>query len=169
MIVMGIDPGTRVTGWGFVELGERDVVMIEYGAVRTRSKRIPGRLREIFLGLTEIIERMKPDCIAVEETFYGPNPQSTIRMGEGRAVALLAGAMADIPVEEYSATVVKKSVVGAGRAHKSQVQQMVKLLLKLDEVPTPEDAADALAIALCHCRRVRNPIGGQMTGRKRGK
>lgn len=157
MIVLGIDPGTRVTGYGVIEnLGSASRV-VEYGVVRTKAKDMSMRLREIFEGLQAVIVRVHPDCVAVEETFYARNVQSTIKMGEGRAVALLVGALHDLPVAEYSANLVKKSVVGVGGAHKSQVQQMVKRILGMDEIPTPEDASDALAIAICHCNRMRQP------------
>jgi crossover junction endodeoxyribonuclease RuvC len=153
MKILGVDPGTRVTGYGAVEVEGRKARMLTCGAIRTKSSDLPGRLREIFEGLQAVIAEVAPDCVSVEEAFYGRNVQSTIKIGEARAVALLVGALAGLPVFEYPAATVKKSVVGVGGAHKSQVQQMVRMILGLEAVPKPADAADALAIALCHAYR----------------
>ncbi|MBM4083419.1 MAG: crossover junction endodeoxyribonuclease RuvC, partial [Planctomycetes bacterium] len=132
----------------------------------------PERLRQIFDGLTQVVRKHRPDCVAVEEIFYGKSVKSAIRTGEGRGVALLCAALAKLPVSEYAATVVKKAVVGVGSAHKQQVQEMVRVLLGLRGIPEPEDAADALAIAICHCHRRRDEsqFGLRLPkGRRRGK
>jgi len=123
--------------------------------VRASGKDLPKRLRKMFSGLSEVIRRHQPDCVVVEETFYGKNVKAAITMGEGRGVALLAAALEEVPVIEYSPKEVKKAVVGVGSAHKLQVQQMVRVNLNLDEAPQPEDAADALALAICHCHRLK--------------
>jgi crossover junction endodeoxyribonuclease RuvC len=164
MIVLGIDPGTRVTGYGAVRLEDGRLSVVEYGAIRARSDTIAQRLREVFEGLQAVIETVRPDTAAVEEAFFGRNVQSTIKIGEARAVALLAAALAGIPIAEYSAKTVKKSVVGVGSAHKSQVGQMVQRILGMEEPPRPADAADALAIALCHCHRIHTSRGRGAAG-----
>jgi len=158
---MGIDPGTRVVGYGVVETRGSRILPVSFGAIRVgRSGDYPARLRQIFDGLRRVIREHKPDEIAVEEAFYGKSVSAALRMGEGRGVAILSAAMADRPLFQYSPAEVKKSVVGAGRAHKSQVQEMVRMLLGLREPPRPEDAADALAIAICHCNRpMRQGLG----------
>ena len=154
MRVIGIDPGTRVAGYAVVDKVGRDLRCVEYGAITAaRNAAAPLRLKRIYEGLEEVIARHKPEVAAMEETFYGKSAKSAIRMGEGRGIAILAAAMAGLPVHTYAATLVKKAAVGVGSAHKSQVQQMVRAILNLPEVPEPEDAADALAIAICHCNR----------------
>ncbi len=154
MRVLGIDPGTITAGWGVVEKQGGRLRLIAYGVVAPgRRGAYEARLKQIFDGITEVIQKHRPDVLAIEEVFYGKNIQAAIRIGEGRAVALLCAAHARIPVAEYAARVVKKSAVGVGNAHKSQVQQMIKALLGLPAAPEPEDASDALAIAICHCNR----------------
>ena len=151
---MGIDPGTRVAGYAVVDKIGKELRSVEYGAITAaRNDSVATRLKKIYHGLSEVIARHKPGVVALEETFYGKNAKAAIRMGEGRGVAILCAALAGVPLHEYPATVVKKAAVGAGRAHKTQVQQMVRVILNLPEVPQPEDAADALAIAICHCNR----------------
>ena len=156
MRVMGIDPGTRVAGYAIVDKIGTRLYAVDYGAIVTgRSDTFPARLKKIYDGLSGTIDLHAPDVVAMEEVFYGKNVKSAVRIGEGRGVAILCAASAGLPVEEYAATVVKKAVVGSGRAHKSQVQEMVRVILGLSEAPSPDDAADALAIAICHCNRTR--------------
>ncbi len=155
MRVMGIDPGTRVCGYAVIDLEAGDMKAVDYGVVRSRGRVLPERLKKIHEGLTAVIERWKPDVVAVEGIFGGINPRTALKIGEGRGVVLLAVAAAGIEVAEHSPATVKKAVVGSGRADKSQVQQMVRVILGLAELPEPEDAADALAIAICHCHRQR--------------
>ena len=156
MKVMGIDPGTVRVGFGFVE--EHSTMTTfragRYGAISIPSKEtLPNRLKIIHESLLAILEEEKPAVVAVEEAFYGKSVKSAMRIGEGRAVAILAAARAQIPVFEYSPAVVKKAVTGRGGAHKVQVQEMVRIILNLPERPDPSDAADALAIAICHLHR----------------
>ena len=156
MRVLGIDPGTITAGWGVVEKTGNRLRLVAYGTVSPGRRGLyEQRLKQIYDGLMAVIAEHKPDVLAIEEAFYGKNIKAAIRIGEGRAVALLCAAHAGLPVAEYAARVVKKSAVGVGTAHKTQVQQMVKAILSLPAVPEPEDAADALAIALCHCNRVQ--------------
>ena len=156
MRIMGIDPGTRVVGFGVVDLKGNDLTHIAHGAFDVRkSGTFPERLKKIYEGLVEAVKAYKPDVCVVEEIFYAKSAKSAIKTGEGRGVALLASAVCGVPVAEYAATKIKKSVTGTGGAHKSQVQKMVKLQLNLKAVPEPADAADALACAICHCHRLR--------------
>ena len=162
MRVLGIDPGTSVCGYGVVDLNGPDLHTVDYGVVRAPARwPLHERLKVIHEGLAAVIERHKPQVVAVEGVFHGVNPRTAIKIGEGRGVALLAAAQAGLPVAEYSPATVKKAVVGAGRAGKSQVQQMVRVLLALSDLPRPEDAADALAIAICHCHRGRGEAPGR--------
>jgi crossover junction endodeoxyribonuclease RuvC len=128
--------------------------VVDYGVVRAPKKEaLCQRLRMIHEGLASVIAKFNPDVAAVEGAFFGVNARTAIKIGEGRGVALLAVASANVEVVEYPPATVKKSVTGTGRAHKSQVQEMVRLELDLPEVPEPDDAADALALAICHCHR----------------
>lgn len=156
MKVLGIDPGTRVVGYAVVETDGNRILPIVHGVIRANVKGpYPERLRSIFNGLAELIAGRQPEVAAIEEAFYGKSAQAALRMGEGRGVAMVSVATHGLPLFEYSPAEVKKAVVGNGRAHKSQVQEMVRVLLGLKEVPQPEDAADALAVAICHCNRAR--------------
>jgi crossover junction endodeoxyribonuclease RuvC len=151
---MGIDPGTRVIGYGVVDLIGSRMRSVAYGTIRADMARDYGaRLCSIYKGLTEAISLHRPDQVAIEEAFYGKNAASALRMGEGRGVAILSVALHGCPLFQYTPAEVKKAVVGNGRAHKEQIQEMVRLLLGLPELPEPEDAADALAVAICHCNR----------------
>jgi crossover junction endodeoxyribonuclease RuvC len=155
-VILGVDPGSVVTGYGLIRSDERENVLLECGVIKTNSKRpLPEKLKEIFEGLSEIISDKNPDQLAIEETFYSKNAKSALVMGQARGVAILAAACAKVPVSEYSPKEVKSSVVGQGSASKLQVQYMVKNLLGLKELPQPIDAADALAIALCHAQKLR--------------
>lgn len=151
---MGIDPGTHKAGYAVVDASPKGLRVVDCGVVRAKGKKdLPNRLKDLYDGLLQVISLHEPDTLAVEECFYGKNIQSTVKMGEGRGVALLAAAVCNVPVAEYSPAEVKKSVVGNGQAHKSQVQRMVQALLGLPEPPEPDDVADALAIAICHSHR----------------
>jgi crossover junction endodeoxyribonuclease RuvC len=155
-VILGVDPGSATTGYGLIRSDERENVLLECGVIRTDPKRpLAEKLKEIFEGLSEIISAKKPDQLAIEETFYSKNAKSALVMGQARGVAILAAACARLPVSEYSPKEVKSSVVGQGSASKLQVQYMVKNLLGLKELPQPIDAADALAIALCHAQKLR--------------
>src|SRR5712691_11966089 len=153
MRVLGIDPGSETTGWGVVEGDDdgRKYRLIEFGALKlSSSASFPSRLLKISRGLEEIISRLKPDACAIEDAFYANNPKVTLKLGQVRGVALLAAESAALEISEYSPRLVKQAVVGYGNAEKHQVQEMVKVLLSLASVPEPHDAADALAVAICH-------------------
>lgn len=154
MRVLGIDPGTATVGYGVVERSSSPgsaARLVECGVLRTRaSAPLQQRLAVIHEGLQELIERHRPDVLAVEDIFYATNVRTTVVLGHARGVILLAGAQAGILVAEYSPALVKKTVVGRGAALKPQVGYMVAKLLKLRTAPTPADAADAVAVALTH-------------------
>lgn len=159
MIILGIDPGSVITGYGVIERQDGQVRLIECGAVRTRSGHpLPERLKRIYDGLTEVITLHKPDQVAIESTFAGKNPMSAMTLGHARGVALLAAANGGLPISEYAPREVKQAVVGIGSASKEQIQYMVRVMLKLPRVPKPPDAADALAIALCHGQRLSRRV-----------
>jgi crossover junction endodeoxyribonuclease RuvC len=159
MKILGIDPGTQIVGFGVIEKTASGTTAIDYGSIKVSKKLdFPQKLLTIHHKIMEIISRHRPDQMAVEEVFYGKNIKSAIKIGEGRGIVFLCAALANIPITEYAATVVKKAVVGNGSAHKSQIQHMVKILLDLPEAPESEDTADALAIAICHSHNMkRNP------------
>ena len=155
MRVFGIDCGTEITGFGVVDSGEgpRDepLQFRAMGAIRlAKTQSLPDRLDRVFRELTAELERWRPDAVAVEEVFYSVNAKSALKLGQVRGVALLAAARQGIPLAEYAPLKIKSSVVGYGLAKKEQVQFMVARLLDLAELPEPSDAADALAIAICH-------------------
>jgi len=151
MRVLGIDPGTATTGYGLVEQRGHTLHALAYGAITTQT-RLPfaQRLLRIHRELRALLTRTRPDCAAVEAVFFAKNVQSALRLGQARGVALLALAEEGIEIHEYSALEVKQAITSYGRADKSQVQEMVRLLLCLEELPSPLDAADALAVAICH-------------------
>lgn len=153
MRVLGIDPGSECTGWGVIEgdaNGQRYRV-VEYGAVRLKSSAtFSSRLLKISRALDEIITRLTPDACAIEEAFLANNPKVTLKLGQVRGVALLAAESAALEIGEYSPRSIKQTVAGYGNAEKRQVQEMVRILLSLQSVPEPHDAADALAVAICH-------------------
>jgi len=152
MVILGIDPGTKTTGYGIVDRGERDrtLVGITYGEIRIkRGESLSLSLKTIYNQLIEIITEYAPDVISLENIFYGKNVKSLIKLGQARGVIILAASQSNIPLYEYTPLEVKKAVVGYGKAEKTQVQHMVKAILSLKEDP-PLDASDALAIAICH-------------------
>lgn len=151
MRVLGIDPGSETTGWGVVEGEGHRYRLVEYGTVKAPAReRFPARLAKIYEGLEGVIARLKPDACAIEEAFYANNVKVALKLGQVRGVALLAAERARLEIEEYSPRLVKQTVVGYGNAEKHQVQEMVRVLLSLASVPEPHDAADALALAICH-------------------
>ncbi len=152
MRVLGIDCGTEFTGYGVVELCSDDrLVCIACGAIKVSAREpMPVRLSRISTRLQELIAQHQPDRVAIEDVFYAVNVKSALKLGQVRGVAMLAAASAGLEVAEYSPLSIKSAVVGYGKAEKHQVQQMVARLLNLDEIPEPADAADALAIAICH-------------------
>ncbi len=157
MRALGIDPGTATMGWGVVEITGGQLRLIETGALTTPAGMPqPERLLQLYNGLCAIIERLRPDTAAVEELFFGKNVNTALTVGQARGVALLALAQAGIPVHEYKPLAVKQAVAGYGGADKRQMQEMVRLTLGLTTTPRPDDAADALAIAICHAYTAPN-------------
>jgi crossover junction endodeoxyribonuclease RuvC len=149
--IFGIDPGSERTGYGCVETDGRRHQLIACGAITARSAdSFPQRLAAIHRQLALLLSEHRPDCVAVENLFYSVNARSALKLGHARGVAILAAVEAGCDVVEYTPAEVKRAVVGYGRAEKPQVQQMVKLLLGLSRAPSPHDAADALAVAICH-------------------
>ena len=155
MIVLGVDPGTAVTGYGVVDRdGAGGLRLIECGVVRPRAGApLAVRLQSIFEGITEIIARHHPDAVAVEAVFVQKNARSALILGHARGVILLAAAQAGLAATEYPPAMIKKAVAGAGAATKAQIQQMVARILRLKTPPSPSDAADGVAVALTHAVR----------------
>ncbi len=156
--VLGIDPGSRVTGFGVVDLNGQRIGYVASGCIRTGSAALPERLRCVFEELTEIIMLHRPDEVAVESVFMHRNAGSALKLGQARGAAICAAAVREIPVSEYAPARIKRSIVGRGRATKEQVTHMVTVLLQLPSAPQA-DAADALAAALCHCH-IRQTLSG---------
>jgi len=154
--VIGVDPGTAITGWGIVEGDGDDLKMVAGGVITTAAGTpLPERLQIIYRELTEIVKKWQPELAAIEELFFSKNAKTALAVGHGRGAAMLALANANLTITEYKPLEVKQAVTGYGGADKKQIQQMVKLLLSLDDVPRPDDAADALAIAICHLHSAR--------------
>jgi crossover junction endodeoxyribonuclease RuvC len=152
MLILALDPGTASTGYAIVELtlGEKFAVK-DYGVLTTANNvSIEKRLESIFERINQLIEKFEPQEVVIEQLFFNTNNRTAIVVGQARGVCLLAAAQADLKVYEYTPLQVKQAVVGYGRAEKSQVQKMVQMILGLPEIPTPDDAADALALAICH-------------------
>ena len=165
MIFMGIDPGYAITGYGIVDYTRNKFKVLDYGVISTKAG-TPFELRmlAIFDGLTRSIEQYQPAAVAIEELFFSRNTTTAIGTAQARGVAVLCGAKAGLPVYEYTPRQVKLAVAGYGLAEKNQVQQMVRIILGLAEIPKPDDAADALAIAICHAHSGSDPkslvVGG---------
>ncbi len=156
MVILGIDPGSVIAGFGAIETENRKTRLIDCGCIRTQAK-LPfaQRLQKIYRELTEVLARIRPDEVAVEDVFYSKNVKSALKIGHARGVILLAAADAGLPIAEYSPREVKQAVVGSGSASKEQVQFMVKHILALKETPQTYDTTDALAVALCHAHRIK--------------
>jgi crossover junction endodeoxyribonuclease RuvC len=151
MRVLGIDCGSRVTGYGVIDSDGADCVFVSCGAIRSKpSDPLSSRLKCIYSGIVEVIRQVEPEAAAFESLFYATNVQSALKLGHVRGVSMFAAAESNLPVFEYSPLEVKSAVTGYGRAEKPQVQQMVRALLKLNAPPEPYDASDALAVAICH-------------------
>lgn len=169
MRILGIDPGSKATGYGFIEQCGNRLIHLDNGAISTHSKdALAVRLQIIYRELCTLIEKYQPEAVAVEQVFMARNPASALKLGHARGVALLAGINAGLPVSEYSALQVKSAVVGYGRAGKNQVQHMTKTLLNLPEI-AQEDAADALAVAICHAHshHLSGKIAAPLQGARR--
>ena len=151
MIILAIDPGTATTGYGIIGYEGNRFKVKDYGIISTDAKLAPElRLQEIYDRIKNLIARHRPDCFVVEQLFFNSNVRTALAVGQARGVCLLVAADGGLPVAEYTPLQVKQAVVGYGRADKAQIQQMVKAILNLQEIPKPDDAADALALAICH-------------------
>ena len=158
MRIFGIDPGSERTGYGCVETDGRRHQLIACGAITARAgDPFPQRLARIHKELTILLSACRPECVAVESLFHAVNARSALKLGHARGVAIVAAVEAGCEVVEYTPAEIKRAVVGYGRAEKHQVQQMIKLLLGLEQPPSPHDAADALAVAICHLHSMPSP------------
>ena len=159
MIVLGIDPGTAVTGYGVLRADRPGMpALVECGVIRTKARDpLPSRLLEIHEGIRELVARHRPDVLALEDVFYSKNVRTTVVLGHARGVIMLAAQMAGVPVHEFPPAEIKKAVAGTGAASKEQVQFMLTRLLRLKSVPTPSDAADGVACALTYALGARVP------------
>ena len=169
MRVLGIDPGSETLGWGVVDGSGSKYSLVEFGTVRSNPRQaFSKRLARIFSEVEAVTERFKPDALAIEEAFYSVNVNVAMKLGQVRGVLLLLAEQRGIEIAEYAPRLIKKTVVGYGNAEKHQVGEMVRLLLNLKIAPTPHDAADALAIAICHFhhRGLSDRIGKAMRGSK---
>jgi crossover junction endodeoxyribonuclease RuvC len=156
MKVLGIDPGTAITGWGLVSREGDALTLLDYGTISTSpDTALPQRLQNIYRELGHIASHHQPDAAAVEKLFFNKNARTAMAVGQARGVALLAMADAGLPLHEYTPLEVKQSVSGYGRASKEQIQKLVQMLLGLDFIPQPDDAADAIAVAICHIHSSR--------------
>ncbi len=155
MRILGIDPGTVIMGYGVIETEDDEVKLVDYGVFKTERSPIGQRLSYFYGELLKVISRHQPDAVAVEQPFVAKNVRSALAIGRAQAVAMLAAANQSIQVYEYTPAQVKQRVAGYGASSKEQIQEMVRLQLGLSEVPRPSDAADALAIAICHLREAQ--------------
>jgi crossover junction endodeoxyribonuclease RuvC len=156
VLILGIDPGTAITGYGLVREDDEGLSLVECGVIMTPAgQALPERLRHIYRGLVDLIARHKPEAAAVEELFFSRNTRTALSVGHARGVALLALADAGLPIHEYKPLEVKQAIAGYGGADKQQIQEMVRMLLNLDHIPQPDDAADAVAVAVCHIHSAR--------------
>ncbi len=156
MIILGIDPGFAIVGVGIIEYKGNKFRVLDYYAITTKAHTpIEDRLQAIYDGINTAIEKYKPDFMAVEELFFNNNAKTAIQVGQARGVILLSAVNNKVPIFEYTPLQVKQAVAGYGRAEKTQIQQMVRAILSLSEIPKPDDVADALAIAICHAHSYR--------------
>lgn len=151
MKVLGIDPGSETLGWGVVEGGGLKYSLVDFGTVKSSPReKFSKRLLKAYTGVSEVIQKFQPDVISIEEAFYAVNVNVALKLGQVRGAMLLLGEISGLEIAEYSPRLIKQTVVGYGNAEKHQVQEMVRVLLRLQKAPEPHDAADALAIAICH-------------------
>lgn len=163
MIILGIDPGYAIVGWGVIEYTSNRFIVIDYGAVTTEAGTpFNDRLKAVYDGIDSIMKRYSPEALSIEKLFYNTNAKTVIDVAQARGVINLAAVQNNIPIFEYTPLQVKQSVVGYGRAEKKQVQEMTRVILKLAKIPKPDDTADALAMAICHAH-----ASGSMLGRLR--
>ena len=162
MRVLGIDPGSETLGWGVVEGSGMKYSLVDFGTIKSDPKQaFSRRLANIYAGLQELTAKFTPDVLAVEEAFFAANVKVALKLGQVRGVVLLAGEQSGLEISEFAPRLIKQTVVGYGNAEKQQVLEMVRILLKMKAIPKPHDAADALAIAICHFHHagVRGRIG----------
>jgi len=153
MKILGIDPGTALLGWGLIDFDIKGARPLKYGCIETGSSvPMPQRLAKIYRELSDIIERDQPDEVAIEELFYFKNAKTVIAVAQARGVAIICAENMGLPVYEYTPLQVKQAITGYGRADKKQMQEMIRITCKLDHCPKPDDAADALAVAICHAQ-----------------
>ncbi len=158
MLVLGIDPGSETTGWGVVEGSARRYSLVGFGTVKASAReRFAARLLKISDGIEALIARYSPDVCAVEDSFFAANAQTALKLGQVRGVVLVAAERARVEIAEYAPRLIKQTIVGYGAAEKHQVQEMVRVLLRLRTPPAPLDASDALAIAICHLHHASVP------------
>lgn len=156
MRVLGIDPGSETLGWGVVEGSVAKYAAVDFGVVKASTKQeFSKRLLKMYDGIADVIDRFEPDVLALEEAFYAKNASVAIKLGQVRGVILVLAEQRKIEIAEYAARLIKQTVVGYGNAEKQQVGMMVKVLLKLKTIPSPHDAADALATAICHFHHLK--------------
>lgn len=154
IIILGIDPGTRITGYGIIKVSGRVHTTLDYGCIRPPTQAsLPHRYRALSEGIEELLERYQPHALSIETQFVYKNAQTALKLGMAKGMALLAAAKRDIAIYEYTPMQAKRAVVGTGAASKEQVQRMIQRLLNLTTLPQPQDAADALALALCHAHQ----------------
>ena len=155
MKILGIDPGTKVMGYGIIDADDDEITLVDFGVLIPTSKDSASeRLHDLYQGLVEVIRRYRPDAVAVEQPFVSKNVRSAMAIGRAQTIALLAAAGKHIPTFEYTPTQIKQRVANYGASSKEQIQEMVKIQLGLSEIPEPNDAADALAVAICHVREI---------------
>ena len=167
MKIFGIDPGSERTGYGCIETAGSRHHLISYGSLSAPARAtFPEKLKHIHAGLVALLAAHRPDCVAVETIFYSRNVRSALKLGHARGIALLAASEAGLSVVEYAPAEIKRAVVGYGRAEKHQVQQMIQLLLGLATPPSPHDAADALAVAICHVHSATGVVAERAAAEK---
>ncbi|WP_442603500.1 crossover junction endodeoxyribonuclease RuvC [Paenibacillus sp. KN14-4R] len=151
MRILGIDPGIAIVGFGFIDkIGSR-LTPVQYGCIQTEAHTDPAeRLKQVYDSIQELIKRYKPDAVAIEKLFFNRNVTTAMSVSQARGVLILAAVQHNLPIAEYTPLQIKQAIVGYGKAEKKQVQEMVKVFLKLSAVPKPDDVADALAVAICH-------------------
>lgn len=170
MRVLGIDPGSETLGWGVVEGSGLRYSLVDYGTVKSNAKQpFSKRLLKVYDGVADVVDKHSPDVLAVEDTFYAVNVGVALKLGQVRGIMLLLAEQRGLEIAEYSPRLIKQTVVGYGAAEKHQVQEMVRVLLRMKSIPTPHDAADALAIAICHFHHagLKNKVKIAESGRNR--
>ncbi|MBQ4154622.1 MAG: crossover junction endodeoxyribonuclease RuvC [Clostridia bacterium] len=165
MLVLGIDPGYAIVGYGVLKYDRNRFMPVEYGAVTTKAKtEFTHRLETIYEGICDIIDRTHPEAMSIEKLFFNTNTKTAIDVAQARGVILLAAKKKNVPIFEYTPLQVKQAVTGYGKAPKAQVMDLTRRLLNLESVPKPDDTADALALAICHCHSARSLIFKNMQG-----